>query len=128
MGWRAALAPLRRTRLGTTLAASPLRPQFWRSSFEAARILWFQYGHLQSVRVRESIDGSGEAVPWYTYPAIEFLKQFDFTEKSVFEYGYRRTVRCCTSQICAATWTSSIATPRASTSSSWTGPGAGLRA
>jgi hypothetical protein len=87
MRWRAALAPLRRTKLGTFLATSPLRPQFWSSSFEAATVLWFKYGHLQSVRVRQSIDGSDEAVPWYTYPAIEFLKQFDFTEKSVFEYG-----------------------------------------
>jgi hypothetical protein len=26
-------------------------------------------------------------VPWYTYPAIEFLKQFDFSGKRVFEYG-----------------------------------------
>ena len=26
-------------------------------------------------------------MPWYTYPAIEFLKQFDFSGKRVFEYG-----------------------------------------
>ena len=90
MRWRAAFSPLRRTKLGTFLATSSLRPQFWRSSFEAGRVLWFQYGHLQSVRVRQSIDGSGEAVPWYTYPAIEFLKQFDFSEKSVFEDRIRK--------------------------------------
>jgi hypothetical protein len=33
------------------------------------------------------VDADGAPVPWYTYPAIEYLKQFDFTSKAVFEYG-----------------------------------------
>ncbi len=29
----------------------------------------------------------GEPIPWYTYPAIEYLNQFDFSHKSLFEFG-----------------------------------------
>src|SRR5216117_3805614 len=30
---------------------------------------------------------SGQSAPWYTYPAIEFLRQLDFSDRTVFEYG-----------------------------------------
>jgi hypothetical protein len=33
------------------------------------------------------VDGNGNPVPWYTYPAIEFLDRLDFSESTVFEYG-----------------------------------------
>jgi hypothetical protein len=69
------------------LAASPVRPQYWYSSFLAAKTLWLQYGHLKSVRSRSAIDQSGEPLPWYTYPAIEFLQQLDFSQCTAFEYG-----------------------------------------
>ena len=78
---------LARTPLGAALARSPLRPQAWRASWQAARTLWTAYGHLRTVRTASSVDANGDPVPWYTYPAIEYLKQFDFTSKSVFEYG-----------------------------------------
>ena len=26
-------------------------------------------------------------MPWYTYPVIEYLQQFDFSKLTVFEYG-----------------------------------------
>ena len=29
----------------------------------------------------------GDPLPWFTYPAIEYLSQFDFSGKRVFEYG-----------------------------------------
>lgn len=29
----------------------------------------------------------GEPVPWFTYPAIEYLRQFDFSDMKIFEYG-----------------------------------------
>ena len=32
-------------------------------------------------------DRDGNPIPWYTYPAIEYLSQFDYHEKEVFEYG-----------------------------------------
>ena len=32
-------------------------------------------------------DKDGNALPWYTYPAIEYLSQFDYRQKNVFEFG-----------------------------------------
>ena len=69
------------------LVRSTAMPLNWRSSFKVTRTLWFGYGHLNSVSKKQSIDASGEPIPWYTYPAIEYLKQLDFSDKSVFEYG-----------------------------------------
>lgn len=33
------------------------------------------------------LDKDGKPLPWYTYPAIEYLIQFDYRDKKVFEYG-----------------------------------------
>jgi hypothetical protein len=51
------------------------------------RILNFGYGHLVSVRRQRSVDRQGSPIPWYTYPALEYIRQLDFSSKSVFEYG-----------------------------------------
>lgn len=32
-------------------------------------------------------DGSGQPIPWMTYPFIEFLKELDFADCTVFEFG-----------------------------------------
>ena len=55
----------------------------WRN-FE---ILAKNYGQYNSVRKNSSIDEAGNPVPWYTYPAIEYIKQFDYSDKTVFEWG-----------------------------------------
>jgi hypothetical protein len=78
---------LRRTTLGDKLARSPLRPQYWTESWKAARTLWFEYGHLRTVQSKAAVDRNGRPLPWYTFPAIEYLTQFDFSAASVFEYG-----------------------------------------
>jgi Methyltransferase domain len=62
-------------------------PLNWRCSLKAARILCLGYGHLNSVSKKRSIDARGEPLPWYTYPAIEYIRQLDFSDKSIFEYG-----------------------------------------
>jgi hypothetical protein len=46
-----------------------------------------KYGHDQSVRLGKPVDAFLKPIPWYTYPAIEYLKQFDFSDKHIFEYG-----------------------------------------
>lgn len=45
------------------------------------------YGHWRSVDTREVIDADEEPIPWYTYPAIEYLAQLDFRSKEIFEWG-----------------------------------------
>lgn len=32
-------------------------------------------------------DKDGNPLPWYTYPAIEYISQFDYHDKTVFEFG-----------------------------------------
>lgn len=51
------------------------------------KILAVDYGQFKSIKKSIPVNSSGKELPWYTYPAIEFLNQLDFSEKSVFEYG-----------------------------------------
>lgn len=44
-------------------------------------------GHALSQSRRECVDAAGRPIPWYTYPAIEFLEQLDFRDRQVFEFG-----------------------------------------
>jgi hypothetical protein len=81
------LRRIRRSTFGEGIAASPYSPFNWRESMRLTRLLWRDYGHLRSVITGSSIDGSGAPVPWYTYPAISYLRQLDFRDSTVFEYG-----------------------------------------
>lgn len=51
------------------------------------RILDSEWGHAESVRLRRPVDQFGRPLPWYTYPAIEYLSQFDFSNSRLFEWG-----------------------------------------
>jgi hypothetical protein len=44
-------------------------------------------GHWRSSLRRAACDSTGKAIPWYTYPAIDFLHQRDFRDKAVLEFG-----------------------------------------
>ena len=44
-------------------------------------------GHDRSVAERRAVDADGQPLPWYTYPAIEYLDQLDFSGARVFEWG-----------------------------------------
>lgn len=50
-------------------------------------ILNNKYGQFNSIRRNLPIDSEGNEIPWYTYSAIEFLNQIDFSQKKIFEYG-----------------------------------------
>ena len=45
------------------------------------------YGQWRTIRERRSVNALGAPIPWYTYPAIEYLSSFDFSECDIFEYG-----------------------------------------
>lgn len=36
---------------------------------------------------QKCVDKDGNPIPWYTYPAIEYLSQFDYEDKNIFEFG-----------------------------------------
>ncbi len=46
-----------------------------------------EWGHERSRHSRLSVDGNGEPLPWFTYPAIEYIQQLDLSDRVVFEWG-----------------------------------------
>ncbi len=52
-----------------------------------SKVLALDFGQVKSARRWACIDRKGDPIPWYTYPAIEYLAQLDFTQKTFFEYG-----------------------------------------
>jgi hypothetical protein len=46
-----------------------------------------QQGWLRAQQAKECLNAQGEPIPWYSYPAIEYLSKIDWSETSVFEYG-----------------------------------------
>jgi hypothetical protein len=51
------------------------------------KILSLGFGQFRSIRQWASVDRDGNPIPWYAYPAIEYIKQLDISDKTVFEYG-----------------------------------------
>jgi hypothetical protein len=44
-------------------------------------------GHFRSSLSARALDRRGEPLPWYTYPAIDFLADQDYSGASVLEFG-----------------------------------------
>lgn len=51
------------------------------------KILAVTYGQFKTIRRWDCVDSADARIPWYTYPAIEYLNNIDFSDKVVFEYG-----------------------------------------
>ena len=49
------------------------------------------YAIYRSLRRDEASDAQGQPIPWFTYPAIEYLSAFDFSNCNLFEYGCGRS-------------------------------------
>lgn len=64
------------------LSTTPFRRQF-----NNYKTLTFLQGHLRSSRSWEPIGSQGNCIPWYTYPAIEYLDSLDFSNEKVLEFG-----------------------------------------
>ena len=47
----------------------------------------FTSGWLNSVFRNSPINADGKPIPWYTYPALEFIDRIDWSNASVFELG-----------------------------------------
>lgn len=41
----------------------------------------------RSIDEKVCVDKDGNPIPWYTYPAIEYLAQFDYSKLKIFEFG-----------------------------------------
>jgi hypothetical protein len=64
-----------------------LLPHGIRVFFTNAYILGFDFGQVRSAQRGSPINREGQPIPWYTYPAIEYINRLDFREKKIFEYG-----------------------------------------
>ena len=53
----------------------------------AVRYLLVDHGLFRSMRTQRSVDAAGRPIPWYTFPAIAWLDELDFSDAEVFEYG-----------------------------------------
>lgn len=51
------------------------------------RILRDEYGQHNSLMHEACLDSKGNHVPWFTYPAIEYLNQIDLSGMRVLEFG-----------------------------------------
>ena len=57
----------------------------WRHDFAIER----------SIDEQICLDRDGRSIPWYTYPAIEYLRSFAYHDKRVFEYGCGQSALFC---------------------------------
>jgi hypothetical protein len=57
------------------------------NAYQSVTNLLFNQGHWRSIKSRSAVDAAGRPIPWYTYPAIEYLRNFDFSKCDVFEFG-----------------------------------------
>jgi hypothetical protein len=57
------------------------------------RLLWvienieIEHRHFQTFSNGMCFDKHDRPIPWYTYSAIEYLSQFDYSDKNIYEYG-----------------------------------------
>jgi hypothetical protein len=86
--FKASVRPIARA-----VRSSVWSPWNWPRTLRLLRILALEYGHLNSAAKMAAIDAAGEPLPWFTYPAIEFLSRLDLGDKSVFEYGCGNSTR-----------------------------------
>jgi len=56
-------------------------------SLQVFRILALNQGQWKSFKSRVALNSTGDPIPWYTYPAIEYLNNFDFSDCDIFEFG-----------------------------------------
>lgn len=57
------------------------------SEAKAAQTLLDDYGLGLSIKRKMSVDRHGQPLPWYSLPAIEFLKTLDCGDKNIYEFG-----------------------------------------
>lgn len=59
----------------------------YRKQIKNFKILSKEYGQYRSMMSNESVGANKQSLPWMTYPAIEYLNQFNFKSEKVLEFG-----------------------------------------
>lgn len=55
--------------------------------FRSSIILEKDYGHFKSALIWSAVDRNNNPIPWYSYPAIEWIKKLNLKKIKIFEYG-----------------------------------------
>jgi protein-L-isoaspartate O-methyltransferase len=64
-----------------------LIPERWKKQLINFKILSVDYAQYKTIKSWTCVNKTNNMIPWYTYPALEYLSNLDFSQKSVFEYG-----------------------------------------
>jgi hypothetical protein len=51
------------------------------------RTLAFDYGQYNTIKDSDCNNALGQPIPWYTYPTLEYLENFDLSGTKILEYG-----------------------------------------
>lgn len=57
------------------------------------RILGERLGQIRSITEGRPVDALGQPIPWYTYPAIEYVERLALKGKRIFEFGCGHSTR-----------------------------------
>lgn len=68
-------------------AVNRLLPSTLRRLLRSFWILSEEYALRRSISFGRCVDKAGVETPWYTFPAIEYLKSLDFSHANVLEFG-----------------------------------------
>ncbi|MEO5647024.1 MAG: hypothetical protein ABIQ56_01610, partial [Chitinophagaceae bacterium] len=76
-------------KLVSSLIPKPLRTLKYKLTLkgELIRHILKDYGWSKALETGKCIDKNGNPIPWFSYPAIDFLSQLNIFDKEVFEYG-----------------------------------------
>jgi len=84
------------------------------------------YGQYRSIKRGLPVLVDGSPIPWFTYPAIEYLEQIDLSDKNVFEWGSGNSTRYWAARCRSATaienqpsWFDSVASDLAANARVW---------
>jgi hypothetical protein len=61
--------------------------QSLQSALQCLWLLESGLGHQASSLAGKPVDAQGQPLPWYTYPATEYLSALDFRQSAVLEWG-----------------------------------------
>jgi methyltransferase family protein len=67
-------------------------------SARACKVLLYDQAYFASIQEGELRDRDKNYLPWFTYPAIEALNNWDLSDKRVVEYGSGFSTRCWASR------------------------------
>ena len=67
--------------------ATRLIPRGILATLRNYKILSLYAGQYKTICRWDCVDRYDNPIPWYSYPAIEYIKQLDVSDKTIFEYG-----------------------------------------